>query len=68
MDLTVLAGDLPVADRRGAVGAQDHRVLAVAEAVEVPLHPHLRLYSRGTAGRPGARSAVAARNESEKGK
>jgi hypothetical protein len=43
-DLAVLAGGLPVAGRRGAVGAQARRVLAVAEAVEVPLLlPHLRL-------------------------
>ena len=43
-DLAVLAGGLPVAGHRGAVGAQARRVLAVAEAVEVPLLlPHLRL-------------------------
>jgi hypothetical protein len=38
-DLAVLAGGLPVASRRGAVGAQDRRVLAVVEAVQVPLLP-----------------------------
>ena len=43
-DLAVLAGGLPVPGHRGAVGAQPRRVLAVAEAVEVPLLlPHLRL-------------------------
>jgi hypothetical protein len=67
-DLVVLAGGHLVAGRRGAVGALDRRVLAVAEAVEVPLLPHLRLYSRGVVGGPGAQSTVAARNGSEKGK
>ncbi|BAS85333.1 Os03g0624700, partial [Oryza sativa Japonica Group] len=36
-DLLVLAGGLPVAGVRGAVGADPRRVLAVAHAEEVPL-------------------------------
>jgi len=37
VDDAVLAGGLPVAGLGGAIGAQPRRVLAVAEAEEVPL-------------------------------
>ena len=42
--LAVLAGGLPVAGARGAVGALPRRVLAVAQVEEVPLLP---AYARG---------------------
>ena len=43
-DGAVLAGGLPVAGARGAVGALPRRVLAVAQVEEVPLLP---AYARG---------------------